>query len=359
MTFLMLLFLNSANAQDEERDARREVARTDREERRLLDELNDIDQELFNVTAEIEELQNSEDDIEQQRLMNEDALVRAQAELDGRGDKVSGLVKVLYHINKRGFARIVFSAEDPVELRRTTRYILYLLKFGDDELGDFREQVELKEAAVERVDIDRESLAALQAEVRLKEARLRDDKARRMNLLTEVRDDRQTALQLIGERTRAVSDMGESVTLMNANVTNCGSFRAEYGKLRWPVGGTILRAYGDYTDPKTSQPAFNAGLQIAASQHTPVRAVGCGEIVHVGWIRGYGLTVIVDHSDEFKTVYSHLGQTKVRVGAAVDRGDVLGTVGETAVTDDHGPRLGFEVRKGAGTQDPAGWLGAR
>lgn len=356
---LLLLLLSSASAQDEEREARREVARTEREERRLLEELNDIDQELFNIQAEIEELQNREDEIEQQRLVNEDALARAQTELDVRGEKVSKLVQVLYHINKRGFARIVFSAEDPVELRRTTRYILHLLQFGDDELQDFRDQVELKEAAVERIDVDREALAALQAEVRLKEASLRDDKARRSALLEEVQQDREKALQLIGERTRAVQDLGETLTVGSGDTDNCPSFKAEYGTLRWPVGGDVLRGYGDYTDRRTGQKAFSAGMLISAGMHTPVRAVGCGSVNHVGWVPGYGLTVIIDHSDGFKTVYSHLGQTKVRVGASVDRGDVLGTVGETAITDDHGPRLGFEVRKGAGTQDPAGWLGAR
>lgn len=356
--FLLSLMLHSAHAQDEERDARREVARTEREERRLLEELSDIDQELFSVTTEIEELQAREDEIEQERLLHEDELARAQTDLDGRADKVSGLVRVLYHVNKQGFARIVFSAEDPVELRRTTRYLLSLLKFGDDELSDFRSQVQLKEAAVARVDTDRESLAALQAEVRLKEASLRDDRARRMALLTEVREDRQVALQLVGERTRAVQDFTENVSLMNADV-DCGSFKALYGQLRWPVGGTILRTYGDYTDAKTGQAAFSQGLEIGANRNMPVRAVACGTVLSAGWIPGFGMTVVLDHGDGYRTAYSHLGKASTRVGASVQRGDVLGNVGETGVTDDHGPRLGFSVHKGNSTQDPTGWLGAR
>ena len=356
---LFLLLVSIAQGQDEERDARREVARTDREERHLLSELNDIDQELFDISAEIEQLQERQDEIEQQRMMHEDELMRAQADLDTRATKVAGLLKVLYHVNKRGFARIVFSAEDPADLRRTTRYILGVLKFGDDELEGFRQQVHLKEVAVERVDIDRESLAALQAEVRLKEAHLRDDRARRLALLEGVRTDRQKALRLIGERTRAIQDLGDSVSMMNADVQSCGSFRAEFGKLRWPVGGTLLRGYGDYTDPTTGQPAFSGGIEILANLHMPVRSVGCGVVTHSGWIRGYGLTVIIDHGEEYKTVYSHLGASKVKLSASVERGEVIGLVGETGVTDEHGARLGFEVRKGRGTQNPTGWLGAR
>ena len=218
--------------------------------------------------------------------------------------------------------------------------------------------MELKESAVARVDTDRESLAALQAEVRLKEASLRDDRARRMALLNEVRDDRQVALQLIGERTRAVQDFTESVSLMSADV-DCGSFKALYGQLRWPVGGSILRAYGDYTDAKTGQPAFNQGLEIGANRHMPVRAVACGTVLSSGWIPGFGITVVLDHGDGYRTSYSHLGKANPKVGSTIQRGDVIGNVGETGVTDEHGPRLGFIVHKGNSTQDPTGWLGAR
>ena len=359
MTLLFLAFLASPIAQGEpSSDPTRDLKKAEHQERQILAELSEVEQQLYEVEQEIEQLQVRIDEVEQERLLNEDELLRAQASLDERSERIGGLLEALYKVNKRGFARIVFSAEDPSDLRRRTRYLLALLEETESVISRFGDQVEIKRAAVERVDTDRAALAALQAEIRLKEARLRDDRARRLSLLEEVRSNKALALQALGERNRATVELDQVSNTYSAPAT-AEPFQSLAGKLRWPVNGQLLRGYGKYTDPSTGVETRNQGLDIIAPKHTPVRVVAAGSVIGSGWLNGYGMYVIVDHGDDFRTVYSHLGSSKVRQGQQVTKGAIIGTVGETGVTDEHGPRLHFEVRRMDSAQNPTHWLGPK
>jgi murein DD-endopeptidase MepM/ murein hydrolase activator NlpD len=87
--------------------------------------------------------------------------------------------------------------------------------------------------------------------------------------------------------------------------------------------------------------------------------VGDGYVQYAGFIDAYGLTVVVNHDPAHATVYANLNQLNVSEGQVVRRGEVLGVVGETGVTDGGGPRLHFEVRYNQTPQDPLTWLGPK
>ncbi|MCB9761552.1 MAG: peptidoglycan DD-metalloendopeptidase family protein [Alphaproteobacteria bacterium] len=341
-------------------DPRRELARAELEQRRILEELTGLEQELLGIEDEIDALRARADEVEQQRLLHEDELARAQALVDQRAERIGRLLRALYRIEHRGFARVVFSAEDPADLRRRSRYLLSIIRAAEAETRSFREQVTLKEAAVSQVDADREAVAALMAELRLKEAHLRDERARRQALLDEVRGRRALALQVLSERNASARQLNQSLALTTSGASSDATpFRDLHGRLRWPVsGGRLLRGFGNYTDPATGTTVRSLGVDIAAPKHTPVRAVASGTVTFQDWVNGMGRTVVLGHGD-YSTVYSHCNEVKVRRGQSVGRDDVIGTVGETGVTDTLGPRVHFEVRYHNTPQDPIPWLRSR
>lgn len=359
MTLLLALVLsNGSFAQD---DARRTLHKSEREERRILTELNDIEQELYDVEREINELHARGDNLDHERMLNEDELLRAQGTLDDEAERVSGLIHALYRINKLGFARVVFSAEDPHELRRRTRYLAALLRETEQVVSRFRDRVDMKRGAVKRVDSDRSALAALQAEVRLKEARLRDERARHLALLEGIRSDKTLAMQVLRERAASGSldSLGGSWSTDEPVAAASDPFAAQAGKLGWPITPkSILRGFGRYTTSEGAS-AKNLGIDLGAEKHTPVRVVADGVVQDVTFIPGYGMTAIVDHGDGFKTVYAHLGRANVKKGKRVTKAQVIGTAGETGVTDDLGARVHFEVRRNDTAQDPMRWLGPK
>lgn len=86
----------------------------------------------------------------------------------------------------------------------------------------------------------------------------------------------------------------------------------------------------------------HAGVDICNKIGTPVWAAASGTVTHTGWYYGYGLTVMIKHSNGVITLYAHLSSINVSRGQYVRQGQVIGRMGTTGRTT--GSHLHFEVR---------------
>ncbi len=118
----------------------------------------------------------------------------------------------------------------------------------------------------------------------------------------------------------------------------------KYIPLGYPVYGRITSKFGMRIDPFNGRWAFHSGVDIKGRVGTPVRATACGVVEKVGYNRGYGRFVVVRHGNGFSTLYAHLCRIKVRKGERVERGEVIGLMGNTGRST--GPHLHYEVRVG-------------
>lgn len=86
------------------------------------------------------------------------------------------------------------------------------------------------------------------------------------------------------------------------------------------------------------------GVDYAAPTGTSIKATGDGKVVFRGWQKGYGRIVIVQHSNQYKTVYAHMSKfrSKVKKGSRVKQGQVIGYVGSSGWAT--GPHLHYEFR---------------
>jgi murein DD-endopeptidase MepM/ murein hydrolase activator NlpD len=79
-----------------------------------------------------------------------------------------------------------------------------------------------------------------------------------------------------------------------------------------------------------------------------------GKVTFAGWKRGYGLVLVVKHSDEFETVYAHCSRLLVKKGQVVNTGQKVAKVGNTGITT--GSHLHFEVRRSGNVRNPFRYL---
>ena len=113
-------------------------------------------------------------------------------------------------------------------------------------------------------------------------------------------------------------------------------------KFRWPVSGRVI------TDFAASR---GTGINIDVPEGSSVAAAENGTVIYVGsGVEGYGNLVLVRHPNGYVSAYAHLKDMSVAKGAVVNRGDAIGTVGQTGSVSR--PQLHFELRKGATPVDP-------
>ena len=99
---------------------------------------------------------------------------------------------------------------------------------------------------------------------------------------------------------------------------------------------------------------FRNGVDIEGGEGKDVAAVYGGHVIYTGWFKGYGNLIILDHDNEYYTLYAHIADIQVKEGDDVQQGQRIGTVGDTGSLE--GPRLYFEVRHQGKPQNPEQWL---
>ena len=115
----------------------------------------------------------------------------------------------------------------------------------------------------------------------------------------------------------------------------------------------MASGYGWRIDPIYRTRRFHAGMDFTAPTGTDIFATGNGTIQSAGWKQGYGNTVEINHGFGYKTLYAHMHKINVRVGQTVNRGDVIGLVGNTGKST--GPHLHYEVHFKGQVMNPANY----
>lgn len=120
------------------------------------------------------------------------------------------------------------------------------------------------------------------------------------------------------------------------------AFPADY-----PLDGTFTRGY----NPAQG----HYGIDIAAEQGTPFRAIADGAVINQGWTINYGFVLHVQHSNGIITIYKHATSVSKSIGDIVTKGDILGTAGDVGVLSS-GPHLHVEIWKNGVPQNPNMYL---
>lgn len=130
---------------------------------------------------------------------------------------------------------------------------------------------------------------------------------------------------------------------------------AEFAK---PVEGEIIKAYGKENlifSETLNEWTTHLGIDIKAEKTTVVKAAEEGTVKAIKNDPRYGLTVIIEHTNGYKSVYSNLLTAEfVVVGEKVSKGQTIGTVGNTAtfeIADES--HLHFEILKDDVAIDPS------
>ena len=114
------------------------------------------------------------------------------------------------------------------------------------------------------------------------------------------------------------------------------------GNLPWPATGAV-HSYGN-------------GVLIKAAGGSEVHAVARGKVIYAGFLRGYGLLLILNHGNGWMSMYGNNEALLHGVGDQVEAGTAIGTASAPS-----GVNTGsyFELRKGGQPVDPRSWLSQR
>lgn len=166
--------------------------------------------------------------------------------------------------------------------------------------------------------------------------------------------------QLIEEGWRSIDHLTRSIYYASISLDDTqdmATHKEEFSTVIpaiWPIDRTKLRSvsslYGMRKHPRYGTWRKHEGVDLAAPKGTPVYATGNAVVREARWRNGYGNLIELNHGFGYKTRYGHLSKMFVKVGDSVTRGQVIGEVGNTGVSE--GAHLHYEVRFRDNTVNP-------
>jgi septal ring factor EnvC (AmiA/AmiB activator) len=99
------------------------------------------------------------------------------------------------------------------------------------------------------------------------------------------------------------------------------------------------------------------GVRIRAKAGSEVHAIAKGRIAYADWLRGFGLLLIIDHGNDYMSLYGNNRTLFKEVGEWVEGNEVIATVGSSGGQASSG--LYLELRKKGRPFNPAPWFAGK
>jgi len=293
--------------------------------------------------AELAAKQQQLDQLQQQR--ND-----LQQKLEQQRAAIADLLRATYALGHGSDLRLLLGDEDVARIARALAYSQYFQRdrvqrvqqlMGDlAHLQELESSIAAEQQALQATRAQREQQAKKLAQQRAAQqklaattnARYRDQAQR----LAAMKQNAQSLNRLLDKLQKAID---EAATTPRRGLPAPARAADIRGKLPWPASGTVNH--------------FGNGVLIKAATGSEVHAVARGRVIYAGFLRGYGMLIIVNHGNGWMSMYGNNESLLHGVGDEVEAGEAIGTA--SAVT---GINTGvyFELRKGGKPVDPGAWL---
>lgn len=172
-------------------------------------------------------------------------------------------------------------------------------------------------------------------------------------LLTSLMNDANSKEELLIEKHNELVSLlkEQEQELARQSLANTNSIRLRKSKFSFkgqrssgmiaPCYGSITSEWGDRVHPIYGTVRHHAGLDIGVDTGTPIVASSDGVVTLASWYGGYGKAVMLDHGGNIKTLYGHNSKILVKEGEIVKQGQVIALAGSTG--NSTGPHCHFEV----------------
>jgi septal ring factor EnvC (AmiA/AmiB activator) len=301
------------------------------------------------------------------RAARADAAVReARGALQQTNDRIAALEKQraeqtprikaqlvdLYKHGRGSYAKMLFDANGLRDLARATRAVTAMASLNERRLQAHRATLET--LSRERAALEQTARQLQIADGEARRARALADRAVAAHTarIVEIDTRRDLNAQYVGELQAAydrLSTAGGDAGAAKPPAVPMASFR---GALAWPADGPVRARFGQ-SEGRLGGTAVRNGMEIAAGEDAPVRAVHAGTVTFADPFTGFGTLVIVDHGSNNYSLYGYLGGLRVQRGETVTAGAELGRVGLSPAGP---PALYFELRIDGSSVDPLQWL---
>ncbi len=359
-----------------------EQKRIEREEQNALAGLNKINQMLKTYQQQLQKQKKTLAKNEQELKRTQTNLAQLQKRSNKKKTTLAKRLRAIYKMGDLGYLSPLFGSSVHTDVQQQIKYLQIFSENDVELINAARKDMQAVLKQKKALEDQQREIAQTQKEIKEQQTRISQQKQQQDQLLQRLRQDKQqfamvirklevsaaklekflqdleTASRRTVQNSKKQEKTARQVTFPNNVQTVVKSygrhFRANKGKLLWPVQGKIITNYGKIKIDGTKTYTFHKGVNIQAKKGTPFYSVFKGTVKYADWFNDYGNLIIIDHGGNYYTLYAHADELAVNAGDTIETRQVLGNVGDTDSIK--GPLLYFEVRANGKPDNPQKWL---
>jgi septal ring factor EnvC (AmiA/AmiB activator) len=324
-------------------------------EQDLLGQLEEIEKRIAEKRGSLEKVKE-ELRLSRKELGNQEVkLERLEEVASGVRDKLAERLVAFYKYARRGYVHLFVSSNNMDQLRKRTKY-LQVIMAEDQRL--LAESGELQQEINEEIDLIREKLSVIEEMKKAESARVlavKEELNNKVLLLMKVHEEKEFHDTLVEELQLGAENLGETLLSLDREQKEKKSlpsgFEDSRGKLPLPFQGKIMKNQDWWGVDVVNT---HKGIFIQGPLRAKVKSIFAGRVDFSGRLRGYGETVIINHGSRYFTVSAYLAERHRKEGDVVQRGEVIGLLGDAGPSDN--PQLYFEIRRAGTPLDPLKWV---
>lgn len=334
----------------------------------LLDQLKTQSRQVSELNKQLRKLEAQINDKHKEVEALRQKMGIKEKEQKQQLDALYSQIRSAFVHSEPSYLELLLNQKDVSTLSRGSTYFRYFHQARQQELENIHQLLVKLNDEQRDVLLAQQSLENMLTQQRSKQAQLEQQtKQRKATLaaldntistqdsrLASLKDEERNLQQLLDSLskksapTAPVAKPNNNSTPVKPNTP----FPRLTGKLTWPVNGKLLARYGS---SRNLGKLKWQGIVIASPTGNDVKATAAGRVVFADWLRGFGLLIIIDHGDQYMTLYGNNESLLRDVGEYVKAGDVIAQSGEQGIRGLSG--LYFEIRHRGSPTNPLKWLG--
>lgn len=319
-----------------------------------------IDEQINATKSEIGLLNNMISTLDSQLDAAEKELESAEQQINENLELSKNRIRSAYEQGDASMLEIIAQSKNIYDLISKVEIVSRITQKDNELIESIRINkaiIEEKRAEI-KSDKDKSEKAAQQLSSKKNQLEKKQNASER--LIDEINSDEAATKRAVEAAEKAEEQLQNEIRAALAAASSQGSSGVvDSGDFMWPLDSkyrNITSPFGYRTHPTTGVYKLHSGCDISSSgiRGASIYAAKGGTVMKAGYNRGYGNYVLINHGDGYATLYGHADTLLVSAGQVVNKGDVIGYVGNTGYST--GPHLHFEVMKNGEYTNPLSYF---
>ncbi|HKK90816.1 MAG TPA: peptidoglycan DD-metalloendopeptidase family protein [Desulfobacteraceae bacterium] len=328
-----------------------------KKETEIIEGLNEIDRLLDTMRGKIAASSRALDQVNSDMAAIAQERKELVAKIDQNREYVKARLNALYRIRMVGRLEVLAMPDSFYDFLLQENALKRVLVSDFDLLDRQIRNKERLEALPGLLEKQRKEQAALKETLNAQMATLKAESQKRRRILAEIRQEKKLGQAALASLETAAVRLEKEIRSLSSKPGAPGkkSFSSHRNiKFNMPVNGRIIATFGPSQNSDYSSFTFQSGIDIKVDRGEPVRSIFRGRILYSQWLKGYGNLIIIDHGENYYTLYAHVQEAFKEKGDLVGTGEVIATAGDTGSMQ--GVCLHFEIRHHGKPVNPLKWL---